>query len=249
MPSPNDKFARPDQPDAGGDVSPDAGKVGDDSGAVPEGRFPRLVRESREASEEAKGGERSGDADIPLVRLAQKGDTAAFGALVKRHHRRAMAVSYRLLGNRDDALEVVQDAFLKAFDSLDTLDKPGAFAGWAMRIVSNLSLNFRRGRALRSTGDLGEVGPAVSGNRNAAGEAVGVIHDPQAVAEGHELGEALQQALAQLPDRQRQALVLFTVEGLPQKEIAVELGCSVEAVKWHVFQARKKLKVLLAAVI
>ncbi len=84
--------------------------------------------------------------DGALVVKVLDGDRAAFDVLVTRYQRQAVAVSYRLLGNSHDALEVVQDAFIKAFTSLAGLQKPEAFGGWLMRIVSNLSLNFRRGR-------------------------------------------------------------------------------------------------------
>jgi RNA polymerase sigma-70 factor (ECF subfamily) len=63
--------------------------------------------------------------------------------------------------------------------------------------------------------------------------------------ESREMGQRLQQALAELPEKQRLAIVMFTIEQMPQKEVAEALGCSVEAVKWHVFQGRKKLKELL----
>jgi RNA polymerase sigma factor (sigma-70 family) len=69
--------------------------------------------------------------------------------------------------------------------------------------------------------------------------------DPERVLEGHELGDRLKLALEQLPEKQRLAVLMFTIEGLPQKQVAEALECSVEAVKWHVFQARKKLKELL----
>jgi RNA polymerase sigma-70 factor (ECF subfamily) len=59
------------------------------------------------------------------------------------------------------------------------------------------------------------------------------------------MGKRLQQALNQLPDKQRLAIVMFTIEEMPQKQVAEALGCSVEAVKWHVFQGRKKLKEML----
>src|SRR5688500_11499433 len=84
--------------------------------------------------------------DGQLVAQALDGAKPAFDELIRRYQRQAVAVSYRLLGNTQDALEVTQDAFLKAFTSLATLQKPEAFGGWLMRIVSNLSLNFRRGR-------------------------------------------------------------------------------------------------------
>src|SRR6476619_3414078 len=84
--------------------------------------------------------------DGQLVTQALEGDRPAFDQLIVRYQRQAVAVSYRLLGNTQDALEVTQDAFLKAFTSLSSLQKPEAFGGWLMRIVSNLSLNFRRSR-------------------------------------------------------------------------------------------------------
>ena len=70
--------------------------------------------------------------------------------MIRRYQRLAVAVSYRLLGNSHDSLEVTQDAFLKAFTSLASLQKPEAFGGWLMRIVSNLSLNYRRSRKTRA---------------------------------------------------------------------------------------------------
>src|SRR3954452_8370640 len=88
--------------------------------------------------------------DGQLVTRAIDGDRKAFDELIVRYQRQAVAVSYRLLGNTQDALEVAQDAFLKAFTSLATLQKPEAFGGWLMRIVSNLSLNYRRSRKVRS---------------------------------------------------------------------------------------------------
>src|SRR5438067_10003989 len=95
--------------------------------------------------------------DGQLVRETLAGKREAFDQLIGKYQRQAVAVSYRLLGNTHDALEVTQDAFLKAFSSLGTLQKPEAFGGWLMRIVSNLSLNFRRGRKTRSQLPLDEL--------------------------------------------------------------------------------------------
>lgn len=183
--------------------------------------------------------------DADLVARTLQGDRAAFDTLIVRYQRQAVAVSYRLLGNINDALEVTQDAFLKAYRSLNTLQNPAAVGGWMMRIVSNLSLNHRRGRKVRSQLPLDDVlGPQAEQN-SAGAEWMRADHDPSRNLAGRELGEKLQQALAQLPEKQRDALLLFTVEQLPQKQVAEILDCSVEAVKWHVFQGRKKLKELL----
>jgi RNA polymerase sigma-70 factor (ECF subfamily) len=186
----------------------------------------------------------AGPADAELIARALAGEREAFDELIKKYQRQAVAVSYRLLGNINDALEVTQDAFLKAYRSLATLQNPAAFGGWLMRIVSNLSLNFRRGRKLRSQLPLDDLlGPQEESA--GGGEWMSASADPTAALQGRELGDRLKQALAQLPDKQRDAILLFTVEQLPQKQVAEILDCSVEAVKWHVFQGRKKLKELL----
>ena len=194
-----------------------------------------------------------GNEDAGCVARTLAGDANAFEQLVHKYQRQAVVVSYRLLGNHDDARDVTQDAFVKAFRSLGTLERPAAFGGWLMRIVTNLSLNFRRGRKLRMAQPIDgamadQLGSPTAPDRPMRGhgsDSLAQNGDPQRAAEGRELGEALQAAMLRLPEKQRQALLLFTIQELPQKEVADTLGCSVEAVKWHVFQGRKKLRELL----
>lgn len=177
-----------------------------------------------------------------LVERAGAGDMQAFEALVREFQRQATAVAYRLLNNRDDAMEVVQDAFLKAFDRLDSLNEPARFGAWFVRIVRNLSLNRRRRRAIRKTASL-DAAPMNDDGRG-EGWTLPDTHRPTPLQEaaGSDLRELLRAAIDELPEMQRQSLVLFSIEKLPQKQVAEILGCSVEAVKWHVFTARKKLK-------
>ena len=185
--------------------------------------------------------------DGQLVVRANDGDRKAFDELIVRYQRQAVAVSYRLLGNSNDALEVTQDAFLKAFTSLATLQKPEAFGGWLMRIVSNLSLNFRRGRKNKQQLPLDDLlGASEPSTSNGSGsDSMAQSGDPVRRLESQEMGRKLQEALSQLPEKQRLAIVKFTIEQMPQKQVAETLECSVEAVKWHVFQGRKKLKEIL----
>src|SRR3954449_11693472 len=186
--------------------------------------------------------------DGTLVTKTLAGDRSCFDELIRRYQRQAVAVSYRLLGNSQDSLEVTQDAFLKAFTSLDTLQKPEAFGGWLMRIVSNLSLNYRRSRKTRSQLPLDDLLGATEGGQSDAATGsdwMAQSGDPVRRLESEEMGRRLQKALQELPEKQRMAIVLFAIEGRPQKEVAETLECSVEAVKWHVFQGRKKLKDLL----
>ena len=192
----------------------------------------------------------TGPSDGQLVTRTIAGDRPAFDELIVRYQRQAVAVSYRLLGNAQDALEVTQDAFLKSYASLATLQKPEAFGGWLMRIVSNLSLNYRRSRKLRTQLPLDDCLGPTDTNQADAGTAGGSEwmtrdDDPSHRLESQEMGAKLQQALGQLPEKQRLAIVMFTIQEMPQKQVAEALGCSVEAVKWHVFQGRKKLKELM----
>jgi RNA polymerase sigma-70 factor (ECF subfamily) len=185
--------------------------------------------------------------DGQLVVQVNDGNRKAFDELILRYQRQAVAVSYRLLGNSQDALEVTQDAFLKAFTSIGTLQKPEAFGGWLMRIVSNLSLNFRRGRKNKQQLPLDDLLGASepSTSEGSGSDWMAQSGDPLHRLESEEMGRKLQEALSQLPEKQRLAIVMFTIEGMPQKQVAETLECSVEAVKWHVFQGRKKLKEIL----
>jgi RNA polymerase sigma-70 factor, ECF subfamily len=179
--------------------------------------------------------------DGTWVLAARGGDLAAFDKLVVRYQKQATSVAYRLLNNLDDAMEVTQDAFLRAYEKIATLDTPERFGPWLMRIVSNLALNRRRWRSLRKTVSLEPSGNEGDEDRG------GGYADPSAVmpeqeASAKDVQRILADAIAELPEMQRQALVMFCIEQMPQKDIAQALDCSVEAVKWHVFTARKKLK-------
>ena len=184
-------------------------------------------------------------AEDRLVVAAQKGDSAAFSRLVRLYQRRAVSVAYRLVGNTEDACDVAQEAFLRAYRSLGQLKNPSRFGPWLMRTVSNLSLNFRRSRKNSPTASLDDTIEVLGeflrpGTRKSWST---VDDDAQLPDEVH---KAVSAAIEQLPDKQRLALILFSVEGMPQKEVARILECSVELVKWNVFQARKKLKEMLA---
>lgn len=182
-----------------------------------------------------------GPGDGELVRAARKGQLAAFDRLVERYQRQATAVAYRLLNNMDDAMEIVQDAFLNAFDKLESLSEPGRFGPWLLRIVSNLSLNRRRARMLRRAASL-DAADEENSDRPELNLADERTAGPEAQASAKDVQRLIAKALDELPEMQRQALVLFSIQEMPQKEVAAILGCSVEAVKWHVFTARKKLK-------
>lgn len=181
-------------------------------------------------------------ADADCVQRTLAGDARAFEELIDRYQRRILGTVFRLLGNSHDAADVCQEVFLRAFRSLSSLSEPPRFAAWLTRIACNLALNFRRGRrsgislAADEDGDSADSAPI-------SDQLVESTHDSMVSEEAR---VAIDRAIAGLPEKQRLSLVLFAIEGLPHKEVADILECSVEAVKWNVFQARKKLKDELA---
>ena len=185
-----------------------------------------------------------GSALRTLVCRAQAGDAEAFAGLVRAYQRQVLSVAYRLLGNTEDARDVSQDAFIRAFRSLSQLEDPSRFGPWLMRVVTNLSLNFRRSRHLRRVVSLDEqpslAGAVVEDKRRTE------VWEGETGALSEELHAEVSRAIEGLPERQRLALILFSVEGMPQKDVAQILECSIELVKWNVFQARRKLKEILA---
>ncbi len=182
--------------------------------------------------------------DARLVGLVLDGEGDAFNALVRKHQRQAVAVAYRVLGNSDDAADIAQDALLRAYRNLGQLSDPYRFRAWMLRIVTNLSLNRRRAKKVSAAGELDETRDSTDQIRAPDGS---VYARPTARerTQADELGEAVRAAIATLPDKQRLSLVLSSIENVPQKEIAEILNCTVELVKWNVFQARKALKELL----
>lgn len=177
-----------------------------------------------------------------LVNAALGGASDAFDELVRRHQRRAVALAYRMLGDSHTAADIAQDAFIRAFRSLEQLQDRQRFGPWLMRIVCNLSLNQRRSqKRLRVVGEPEEFGSDATGNES--GRLGGSTpDDPSSSSEAGELQRAIEIALDELPEKQRLALVLFSIERRPQKEVAEIMDCSVDLVKWNVFQARKALR-------
>ncbi len=181
--------------------------------------------------------------ELALVLAAKNNDRVAFGKLAQLYQRQCAAVALRLLGNTHDAAELVQDALVKAFRSLDQLQQSERFGPWLMRIVTNLALNFRRSRSRRQSLSLEQTTSKDSEGEDLRSTIAGRKLDaPEVPLTSAELGAGIQSALDELPEKQRLALVMFAIEKMPQKDVADVLGCSVEAVKWHVFMARKQLK-------
>jgi RNA polymerase sigma-70 factor, ECF subfamily len=167
-----------------------------------------------------------------LIDAARGGEAAAFDELVGRYMRRAFAVAYRILGHRQDAEDLVQEAFLTALVKLDTFERGRSFGPWLLRIVANKGINIRKARALRQTEPL----PDAASTDDTS---------PFDAARQSELRAELRRALSRLPERQRWIVELFELDGFTSAEIAEMLDMAAGTVRWQLHQARQILRASL----
>lgn len=182
------------------------------------------------------------DTDQLLVEQCQGGDMAAFDDLVLRYKDRIYNVVFRFLGHHEDAQDVVQEVFVRAYRGIQDFQGRSQVYTWLFSIAGNLSRN-----ALRDSGRKGR-NQGVSLNRleedapQVAQRVARVDENPAAVAEQHELNEVLQECIETLPEHYRMVFVLRTFEQLSYDEIAETLGCPRGTVKSRLNQARSQLR-------
>src|SRR6266436_895981 len=180
-----------------------------------------------------------GAADEELVAAAKKGDQLAFESLAKRHQRRIFAVAFRYTRVREDAEDIVQETFQKAFVHLQKFERKSSFSTWLTRIAINEALmSLRRRRALHevpaddSSGDNGTTpGPDVAD----------ASPDPEATYVQKEVARIVSAAIRHLSPGMRRAVELRELGELSTQETARRMGLSVAAIKGRLFHARKEL--------
>ncbi|HEX6237973.1 MAG TPA: RNA polymerase sigma factor [Acidimicrobiales bacterium] len=168
-----------------------------------------------------------------LVTAARGGDRAAFDALVRLTYAETYTLAYRLTGNEDDARDVVQDAYLRAYRGLRRFRGEAQFSTWMYRITANCAATYLGRRARHRHDDLDDSGPVVDPRTD---------HDPQLRADADDLRARLRVALDGLPPRLRAVVVLRDVYDLSHNAIAAELGISESAAKVRLHRARRKLR-------
>lgn len=176
--------------------------------------------------------------DAAYVAQALAGDRDAFRALVERHSKTIFRLAYRMTGNEQDAEEVVQDTFLRAYRRLDKFESRANFGTWLYRIAVNCSLDLRRKRRPeieRREAEDPEGSESVSQIPTAA-------PTPDRLLLSAELGTHVQKALLELSPMERSAFLLRHFEGLSIEEIGQTLGLRTSATKNTVFRAVQKLR-------
>ncbi len=167
--------------------------------------------------------------DRDLIAKARRGDVEAYNLLVSRWEKRIFNYLWRLVSNREDALDVSQDVFLKVYQSLPKLDDPARFPGWLFRIAHNEAFSMLRRRRPESE----------------------LTHEPRTPPPGPgllpiELSLAVQSALGRLTEDQREAVLLKVYQGFKFEEMAEILGCPVSTIKSRLYTALDLLKTTLA---
>ncbi len=172
--------------------------------------------------------------DQQLVEKARGGDHEAFRALVERYQRKMFAVALGIVRDRDDAFDLCQEAFLRAYRGLEHFEGDAQLFTWLYRILHNLAVDHLRRRRFQtvSLDDENNVLPIADASPEA---------DPAQQLSRRKLCASLDEALARLTPAHRAVIILREVEGLSYKEIADVVGCSVGTVMSRLFHARKKL--------
>ncbi len=176
--------------------------------------------------------------DGEVVERVRAGETDAYAVLVERYQRRVYHVVRRMVGRHEDANDVAQEAFVKAFEALDRFDTGRSFYTWICRIGMNTAINISDKRRRRATDSLDER--AEESGFEPAGEA-----DSAARAERGELKAAIERALSMLPDGMRQVFVLRTFDELSYDEIAETLDIARGTVMSRLSRARERVQASL----
>jgi RNA polymerase sigma-70 factor (ECF subfamily) len=182
------------------------------------------------------------DADAPLVQAARSGDQDAFARLYDKYKEKVYRIAYRYTRDKEKSLDLCQETFIKAFQSLNRFRFHSSFYTWLFRIAYNTCIDH-----LRSTGKgkFGELNDDILDQEALPNMNRSVEPRPDAQAQASELRERLDQALEALPDAQRSVFVLHVMEHLQYKEIAEVMDCSIGTVMSRLFYARRRLQGLL----
>ena len=173
-----------------------------------------------------------------IVRKVLQGDANAFEKLVTEYERAVYAIAQRMTGNAEDAADMTQETFIKAYNSLSSFRGDSKFSVWLYRIANNVCLDFLRSRSRRPTVSLStEDDDGEETQLDIADES----QSPELLLESALTRDAVRRGLDSLPPDYKQILLLREIQGLSYEEIAAALGIESGTVKSRIFRARKRL--------
>ena len=184
-------------------------------------------------------------ADTALVQRAQANDRAAFNEIVLRYKSKVYNYIYRMVRGAADAEDLTQETFVRAYLSIHSFQSRASLNTWLFRIATNLCIDFsRKKRTQAPTASLQMDGEEEQ--EETQREIPDVAFDPQRLMLNKELGQRLEAAIGELPEKLRTVVLLYDIEGLPYEEIAAIAGCPLGTVKSRLFNARAALRARLA---
>jgi RNA polymerase sigma-70 factor, ECF subfamily len=182
------------------------------------------------------------DIAVSLIRRCKNKDGEAFNLLIKKHERYLYQICYRFTFDKDEALDIMQEIYIKIFHSLDSYDEKRPFLPWLKRIAVNTCLNYKRdrlkGQGLSLEGSCQEEGMSLL-------EVLAAEDDPEKTAILHNTQEIIMASMKKLPEQYRMALTLRYLEEMSYEEIAAALDQPLGTVKNRIFRARNLLKTIL----
>lgn len=179
-----------------------------------------------------------------LLARAKRGEMLAYDELVRHYQGRIYALVYNMTSNKEDAEDLVQDVFVKAYASLARFEEKSSFYTWVYRIAINRTLNFLKKRQRNPKMSLDDVDNGVE--RDPAYVELSARESPFRDATLSELQEKLNKALMTLSENHRTVVVLHDIQGVPHEEIASMIGCSQGTVRSRLFYARQQLQAELS---
>jgi RNA polymerase sigma-70 factor, ECF subfamily len=189
-------------------------------------------------------GESVAEDDIALVRRCQKGDALAFEQLVIKYRSKVFSMIYGMVQNEQDAWDLAQEGFIKAWRSIHRFKGQASFYTWLYRIVTNVAIDSLRRKGFKKTAEFDDQ---IAANEVEPGSKTVPTPDPlpHQGLEREEIRQRIEQAISKLSPEHRAVIVMKEIEELQYNEIAEALGCSIGTVMSRLFYARKKLQTLL----
>lgn len=181
--------------------------------------------------------------DWELVKRCKEGDRRAFRELVERYQRKAVAIAYGMLHDREDALEVSQEAFAKVFTGIHQFKEEASFYTWLYRIIVNLAIDRQRQKSRQPQLEREDLEEGEGNRIDTIPDTVNA--DPYEQTKDKELRERIRAAIAELTPAHKAVILLRIVEGLSYEEISEVLQCSRGTVMSRLHYARKRLQSLL----
>jgi RNA polymerase sigma-70 factor (ECF subfamily) len=188
--------------------------------------------------------ELDGNTMVTLVERAQAGERQAFRDLVEAHADRIFNYLHHLLGDREEAEDLAQETFVRAWQSLDRFRGGAAFSTWLYRIATNLAIDAARRRRRRGPVESLDA-PLETGNGEVHRQVIGSVAGPEEEVAREELQRAVWASIRELPPKVRPVLVLYDFQQLSYEDIARVLGIPLGTVKSRLFHARQQLKQIL----